>query len=219
MNLTIHQDRPMIRKASSTNPVQLTVDVDSAKADIGDLTFTDSPRVFVGAANGVRMQTRKGISSRTISLALHVAFVLCFLCLPLWASADTVEGKLTISLTLLKHASMQIHTQPSSVTVTADDVDRGYVDMSSSAKLAVQSNAQGGSMLMFENQGEFLLQPLVRGLDNDVHLNASGGGVAQRASGRGMYKTMLDLGFRFTLSESARHGVCAWPLRFAVVPL
>ena len=205
--------------ASFINLSQLTGSVDFAKVGISDLRFTASLRVYVNAANGFRMQIRKGISSRTVSFAFHVAMVLCFLGSPLWVLAETGESKLMVSATILKHASLQILTQPSAVVVTADDIARGYVDLSNSAKLAVQSNTQGGYMLMFESQGEFLRQTLVKGLDNDVQLNASGGGVAQRAPGRGMHKTMLDLGFRFILSESARQGVYAWPLRLSVTPL
>ena len=219
MNLTIYQECPMVHTASFTNPAQLTGDVAFAKVGMSDLRFTASLRVCVKAATGLCMQIRKGISSRTVSLAFHVAMVLYFLGSPLWASAETGESKLLVSATVLKHASMQILTQPSAVVVTAADIARGYIDVSNSAKLAVQSNTQGGYMVMFESQGEFLRQTLVKGLDNDVQLSAYGGGVAQRASGRGMHKTMLDLGFRFILSESARQGVYAWPLRLSVTPL
>jgi len=34
-----------------------------------------------------------------------------------------------------------------------------------------------------------------------------------------MSKAVLALGFRFVLSESARQGVYAWPMRMSVTPL
>jgi hypothetical protein len=85
--------------------------------------------------------------------------------------------------------------------------------------VTVQSNTQDGYLLMFENQGDFLRHALVKGLDIDVQVSAAGGGVAQRSSGSGMRKNLLNLGFRFVLSDSARQGVYAWPMRLSVTPL
>ena len=151
--------------------------------------------------------------------ALLVVLVLGSGGAPEVAMAGSNEAKLQVSATVLKHASLQVLAQPASVVVTADDIARGYVDVPMPAQVAVQSNTQGGYMLMFDSQGEFLRQTLVKGLDTEVQLGASGGGVAQRAAGRGMSKTVLALGFRFVLSESARQGVYAWPMRMSVTPL
>src|SRR5665647_595595 len=86
---------------------------------------------------------------------------------PLAAAAGSNEAKLMVSATILKHASLQILAQPASVVVTAADIARGYVDAPSPAQVAVKSNTQGGYMLMFESQGEFFRQTLVKGLGAD----------------------------------------------------
>ncbi|MES2942689.1 MAG: hypothetical protein V4772_07460 [Pseudomonadota bacterium] len=154
------------------------------------------------------------------SRAFWAILAMTLLCAPLvWAVESNNETKLLVTATVLKHASLQVLAQPGSVILTAVDIARGYVDVSSPAQVAVMSNTQGGYMLMFDSQGEFLRQTLVKGLSTDVQLGASGGGVAQRSSGRGMSKTLIDLGFRFVLSESARQGVYPWPLRLSVTPL
>lgn len=139
--------------------------------------------------------------------------------MPLVASISSDEAKLTVSAIVLKRASLQVLSQPASVVVTAADIARGYVEVPSPLQLKVQSNSQGGYMLIFDSQGAFMHQTLVRGLGNDVQLDAAGGSIAQRASGRGMYQTILALGFRFVLAESAREGIYAWPMRLSVVPL
>ncbi len=138
---------------------------------------------------------------------------------PVVASAGLNEASLLVAATVARHASVQVLAQPLSVLVTAADIGRGYVDAIGLTRLVVHSNTHDGYMLMFENQGDFLRQALVKGLDSDVQLSASGGGVAQRAPGRGMRKNVLELGFRFVLSDSARQGVYAWPLRLSVTPL
>ena len=151
------------------------------------------------------------------AIAQLVAFIL--LCLPLAATADSGAAKLLVSATVLKHASLQVLAQPASVEVTAVDLSRGYVDVFGPAQVAVQSNTTSGYVLMFETQGEFLRQTLVKGLGPEVQLGASGGGVTQRGTGRGMSKTVHDMEFRFLLSESARQGLYAWPVRLSVTPL
>ena len=150
--------------------------------------------------------------------ALLVALVVGWMAMPLTALAAS-ETKLTVSATVLKHASLQVLAQPASVVITAADMARGYVDVPSPAQVTVQSNTQDGYLLMFENQGEFFRETLVKGLDSDVQVSAGGGGVAQRSLGGGMRKNLLNLGFRFVLSDSARLGVYAWPMRLSVTPL
>ena len=172
------------------------------------------------AATAPCLNFKKKISlGSACPVLFFVAMTLSLLGTPLMAVAGSGESKLQVSVTILKHASLQVMAQPTSVLVTEADIARGYVDVPSPAQVAVQSNTQGGYVLMFESQGEFLRQTLVKGLGTDVQLSASGGGVTQRGAGRGMSKTLLDLGFRFVLSESARQGVYAWPMRLSVTPL
>ncbi|WP_309679275.1 hypothetical protein [Polaromonas sp.] len=154
-----------------------------------------------------------------IRQTLASVLAVSLLATPLISIAGSSEGQLLVSATVLKHASLQVLVQPASVHVTAADIARGYVDVPNPAQVAVQSNTPNGYLLTFESQGEFLRHTLVKGLGPDVQLGASGGGVSQRAAGRGMSKTLLDLGFRFVLSDSARQGVYAWPLRLSVAPL
>lgn len=134
-------------------------------------------------------------------------------------TAGAGENKLAVSATVLKHASLQMLSQPGSVSVTAADIARGYVDVPATARMMVKSNTQDGYLLTFASQGDFFRQALVKGLANDVQLGPDGGGVAQKALGRGMTGTELDLGFRFVLSASTQQGVYAWPMTMSVTPL
>ena len=155
-----------------------------------------------------------GMSRSMVAIAVGVAMVLGNA-----AGAQSVESKLTVTANVLKHASLKVLAQPTSVVITAADIARGYVDVAAPAQVSIQSNSREGYMLMFASESEFLHQTLVRGLGNDVQLSAGGGGVARSADGRGMARITLDLGFRFLLSASARQGVHAWPLRMTVASL
>lgn len=165
------------------------------------------------------MKTLKDGWVRAASGAVFGVLALGLLGAPATAAAGSDEFKLSVTATVLKHASLKVLAQPASVVVTAADIARGYVDVPSPAQVAIQSNSQDGYMLMFASEGDFMRQTLVRGLGNDVQLDMAGGGVARGPEGRGMGKATLDLGFRFVLSESAQQGVYAWPMRLSVTPL
>lgn len=160
----------------------------------------------------------KNAWARTAQLASYAALALGLSSASLTASAGSSEMKLTVTASVLKHASLQVLSQPSAVVVTAADIARGYVDVAAPAQVAVKNNS-GGYMLMFSSNGDFMRQILVRGLGTDVQLSPEGGVVTQTSSGRGMTRNTLDLGFRFVLSEAAHEGTYAWPMQMSVTPL
>lgn len=151
------------------------------------------------------------------SAAAGAAFV-GLLMAPAGAAAGGSESKLTVTATVLKHASLKVLAQPSSIVITAADIARGYVDVPKPAQIAIKNNS-AGYMLVFAGYGEFVRQVRVRGLGNEVQMGADGGTVSQANTGGGMNSTVLDLGFRFELSASAQQGVYPWPMQMSVVPL
>lgn len=151
------------------------------------------------------------------AIAQLVVFIA--LCVPFAATADSSAAKLLVSATVLKHASLKVLSQPATVVVTAADLAKGYVDAIAPASVQVRCNTQNGYFLMFESQGEFIRQTVVKGLTNDAQISAAGGGIAQNSAGKGMRQAQLELGFRFFLADSAQQGVYPWPIRLSVTPL
>ncbi|NPC58062.1 hypothetical protein [Caenimonas soli] len=147
-----------------------------------------------------------------------LALALGLLCLPATSQAAG-EIKMTVSATILKHASLQVLSQPTAVVVTAADLARGYVDVPVTSQVAIQSNTSGGYLLEFANQGDFMRQILVHGLGGVVQLSPDGGVIAQSGAPTGVTKATLALGYRFLLSQSAQPGTYAWPMRLSVAPL
>lgn len=132
------------------------------------------------------------------------------------AAAD--QAKLTVTATVLKHASLRVLAQPTAVVITAEDVARGYVDVAAPAELAIKCNSRRGYMLEFANQGDFMREIHVRGLASELQLSPAGGAVLQPAAPTGITRATLDLGFRFVLAASARPGTYAWPVHLSVTP-
>lgn len=133
------------------------------------------------------------------------------------ATAD--QAKISVSATVLKHASLKVLAQPAAVVVTAADIARGYVDVAAPAQVAIRSNSSHGYMLDFANDGAFIEKILVKGLSTDVQLSPAGGAVMQPSTGHAGTRTTLDLGFRFMLAKSAQAGTYPWPLHLSVTPI
>ena len=163
------------------------------------------------------MEKFKAMVRLAQSAAVGAAFV-SLLITPAVATAEDFETRLSVTATVLKHASLKVLAQPSSVVVTAADIARGYVEVPSPAQIAIKNNS-AGYMLVFAGRGEFVRQVRVRGLGSDVQMGADGGVVSQTNTARGMSSTTLDLGFRFELSASAQQGTYPWPMQMSVVPL
>lgn len=128
------------------------------------------------------------------------------------------QAKVTVSATVLKHASLKVLEQPSAVVVTPEDIARGYVEVPLPARVRVKNNS-AGYLLNFASSAEFASRIRVRGLGPDVLMSGDGGLIAQSASSRGMATVTLDLGFRFELAAGAHEGVYPWPLELSVTPL
>jgi hypothetical protein len=141
-----------------------------------------------------------------------------FLMVPADALAGS-ETKLTVTATVLKRASLKTLAQPASVTITAADIARGYVDVPAAAQVAIQSNTSTGYMLEFASQGDFLRQIMVTGLANELQMSPAGGFIVQPPAGTGVTRVTLNLGFRFVLAESVQAGTYAWPMRLSVIAL
>jgi hypothetical protein len=163
------------------------------------------------------MQTLRQTVIRAVQASVLGAVLVGFLAAPLSAAAGS-QAKLTVTATILKHASLKVIEQPAAVVVTAADIERGYVDVPAPAQISIQNNSAAGYVLDFASHGDFMRQILVRGLGTELQLSPAGGAIAQPTTGGGVTKTTLSLGFRFILSESARRGTYAWPLRLSVSP-
>ena len=164
------------------------------------------------------MKTFRQLAIRTVQCALLGASM-GLLMAPTSGFANGSQAKLTVTATILKHASLRVLEQPSAVVVTAADIARGYVDVPAPAQVMVQNNSMGGYVLEFASHGDFMRQILVRGLGTDLQLSPAGGTVVQATAGGSVTKSTLSLGFRFILSDSARQGTYAWPMRLSVTPV
>ena len=160
---------------------------------------------------------KSGAETRAlISMALFLGALAAS---PAAMANGSTTASLMVTATILKHASIKTLAQPASVVITESDIARGYVEVPAPAQVTIHSNSPAGYVLVVSHLADFVRQTRISGLSTMGEVGSAGGVIAQAATGRGMNKTLLNLGFRFALSASARQGVYAWPVQLAVAPL
>jgi hypothetical protein len=71
---------------------------------------------------------------------------------------ESVEGKMSVSATVLASARLTVESQPLAVDVTAEDIERGYVELDAPILLRVQTNSRRGYLLQVANSDEAFSQ-------------------------------------------------------------
>lgn len=123
------------------------------------------------------------------------------------------EGFLTVSARVLPYARVELHSAPASVSVTQEDIRRGFVDADAPLSFSMTSNRGQGALLTFTPVGGFFEQAAVSGLPQAVVVDRAGLVVALPSTGGGREHRAVTLRFRFFLATSTLPGVHAWPLK------
>lgn len=157
---------------------------------------------------------------KMVSAALATALTLGSLS----ASPDAEAGSSGISTpavatTVTKQASLKVLEHPAEITITAEDINRGYVEVPSALKAEIKNNSLGGYMLVFENHGDFVHQTHVKGMDNEMLFDGKGGVITQPSPAPHIREAIVTMGFRFMLADHARPGIYDWPVQVSAMPL
>jgi hypothetical protein len=126
------------------------------------------------------------------------------------------SSRVTVTATVLSHATLKIIHQTPALVVTNADIMRGYVEVRAASRIVVKSNSMAGYLLVFKGLGMPFKEVYVQGLENEVQISSENG-LITRPYTQG--KIMMELSYRFILSEDARPGTYAWPLLISAQPL
>jgi hypothetical protein len=130
--------------------------------------------------------------------------------------AGTCTAILKASVRVLPYLKFNLLSQVSELTITEEDVKRGYLDVRSGSRLEVKTNSTNGYMMVFDGNPSPFKEVQILGLANPVFL-ISGHGMVYQPSSRG--KVFMDLGYRFILSQNTQPGSYPWPLSLSVHPI
>jgi hypothetical protein len=145
------------------------------------------------------------------------AAALCALLHAAALEAGEKSTALSVTVTVLPVARLQVLSPQQPLQISAQDLERGFVDVVEPLQLSVYSNAAAGYAL------EVLpLMPLVQsievyGLHGQAQLGPGGGRIVQRWNGP--QTTSLSLTFRLGLAAGTQPGVYPWPLSLTVQPI
>lgn len=130
------------------------------------------------------------------------------------ASADSGRAPFKVIVNVPVRVELETVQQPGLLTLTADDVARGYKDVS--ARYRVRHNDRNG----------YLLQIAPRlGLASEIRVAGLGGPVVVLGEPVELFRSGADfeqdlsLDFRFVLDAAARPGTFDLPVQVAALPL
>jgi hypothetical protein len=136
---------------------------------------------------------------------------------PVHQDASSVSSETKIAEEIQRHTALKVVHQTSELVITQADIIRGYIDIPAGANIEIQNNNLGGYMIFFKGIYTPFKEVLVKGLGGEVKINSNSGWITQPYNGRD--PVMVELSYRFILSENAKPGTYAWPLTISVSPI
>ena len=130
------------------------------------------------------------------------------------ARADTEQAQFVVQATVSARATIEAVEQPTHLTVSAEDVARGYKDVS--ARYAVESNTVRGWLLRLSPRIGVTRHVEVRGLYRTVVLQGESVEIYQS---RAPEPRDLELDYRFVLSPNVEPGSYELPVYVSATPL
>ncbi len=139
--------------------------------------------------------------------------LLCFAFIPS-AEAGAVTASVAVRAVVLPRASIKIIREPATITVTHEDIVKGYVDGGQPSLIEVRSNSRSGCVLTVDGGGPFKeTEMTLEG--RTVTVGPQGGMIIVRVLGR----QIVPLKYRFILGQDSRPGTYPWPFTLSVSPL
>jgi hypothetical protein len=146
-----------------------------------------------------------------------VTSALLCLCTSAALNAGETHATLNVSVTVPPISRMDIVSQSRTVQITAQDLRRGYLDLSEPTLLNVYSNAREGFALEVLPMSPVIKAIAVRGMGAEADLGAQGGRIIERWDHP--QTSQLALTFRLALAPDTQPGIYPWPLHLAIGPV
>lgn len=152
-------------------------------------------------------------------IAAAFALVLCFIAAFPWghvcAGQSSLEMK--VSARVPVRTDLKVLHLVQGVSITGDDVRRGYVEIKNASRIEVKSNDPAGYMLAFQGVLSWPFREVViQGFADEVRIDSADAFIRQPYV-RGVVAIVLS--YRFLLAEDTRPGTYAWPVSITSQPV
>lgn len=132
------------------------------------------------------------------------------------AEAADVRALMTVSATVVDTVSIRTVHQAESIVVTAQDIERGYVDMPAASRFEIRN--KGASLFEVRPLNPLFKPVRVTGPEGTAEFGAGGGTMMQRSLGTSG-PASVSLGYRFELAAGITPGAYKWPVSLTVMPM
>ena len=129
-------------------------------------------------------------------------------------SAEQGQARFSVAVTVPTHVTLEVIEQPAELSLTAQDVARGYKDVS--ARYLVRHNDRHGYLLQIAPHVGAAQRIEVRGLGADIILRDHVVDIHQAGEA---FVQDLALEFHIVLNAASRPGTFALPVHVAATPL
>jgi hypothetical protein len=154
--------------------------------------------------------------STLAAVALAIALPLMpFADMPVAAAATRTS--FTVGATVTARAALTAESVPPALDVSARDVERGFVEVSSVIRLVVTNTSPDGFALDLFPVSPMFSAVTVRGNGAVAAFDGAGGEIFERGLHGAAVPVLLN--FRFELAPGTLPGRYPWPLQFSVRPL
>jgi len=131
--------------------------------------------------------------------------------------AAEVRTSFGVSATVLAVARIERQSEPRELLISADDLERGYLDVGEPTALVIHSNSASGFALDVLPLAPIAAAMIVSGCDAPASIGAEGGTIVQRWQHANAMR--LALHFRLLLAPGLAPGRYPWPIALSVRPL
>lgn len=149
----------------------------------------------------------KQIIRKTLAIGMAIAGILI---VSSNGFAGSSKATLKVSATVQARISQTLVRQESVLSVTKEQIAKGYLDVPAATLINVKTNDRNGYMLSFEVNAEIVKEVWV--IDSNRTTVLSGGGGFVHQAYPGPAGEIKELSYRLYLAPGTQPGLYAWPL-------
>jgi len=121
------------------------------------------------------------------------------------------KATIMVTASVMASISQSVIHQESKISITGEDLERGYVEIPSGTILVVKTNDRSGYFLFFEGANDLFKEVWITDKGRTTVLSPNGGLIRQSHSGGNV--EVKDLSYRLHLKENTQPGLYPWPFR------
>lgn len=126
------------------------------------------------------------------------------------AANATISTQMRVTATVSPYVRLDVVRQQPTLTISAADIERGYVDVPAGTSLRTRTNHRNGFVLNFILRSRLCARVSVRGIGSGTEIGSEGGSVRVDYTGP---ESAAQVSYRFYLAEGVRSGDHPWPLQ------